>query len=97
MGHAHIQGLDQRKAIASLGNRIKCLHIQDNYGRSDQHTAPSYGTVRWDEVLSGLREIGYAGDLTLEAQRLVQPVPENCKDAAMALLYAIGSDLMARY
>lgn len=97
VGHAHIQGLDQRRAIVSLGNRLKCLHIQDNDGRSDQHTAPSYGTVRWNQVLTGLREAGYAGDLTLEAQRLVQSVPESCKDAAMALLYAIGSDLMARY
>lgn len=97
IGHAHIQGLDQRKAITALGERIRCLHIQDNDGRSDQHTAPSYGTVNWDEVLAVLKESGYRGDLTLEAQRLVQPVPESCKDAAMALLYAIGKDLLERY
>ncbi|MBQ4050499.1 MAG: sugar phosphate isomerase/epimerase [Oscillospiraceae bacterium] len=97
IGHAHIQGLDQRKAITMLGNRLRCLHIQDNDGRSDGHTAPYYGTVRWDEILTALKESGYQGDLTLEAQRFVQPVPESCKDAAMALLFAIGNELVKKY
>lgn len=96
-GHAHLQGVDQRACLNQIGSRLKCLHIQDSDGRTDQHTAPFYGSIDWNEVIGGLRDIQYPGDLTFEAHMLVRRVPESCQDAALALMYQIGCALKAKF
>lgn len=96
-GHANLQGVDQRASLNQLGSRLKCLHIQDSDGRTDQHTAPFYGNIDWNSVMRGLQDIHYAGDLTFEAHMIVRRVPENCQDAALALLYQIGCVLKQKF
>ncbi len=96
-GHAHIQGVDQRAELRKIGDRLKVLHIQDNDGCTDQHTAPFYGTIDWGNVLQGLRDISYAGELTFEAHTLVRRLPLSCQDAALSLLYQIGCALKGQF
>ena len=43
------------------------LHIQDNHGHGDDHLRPGDGAIDWDDVLSCLRDCGYAGEFVLEA------------------------------
>ena len=62
---AREMGLDPEYA-AVLGRRIKCLHVHDNNGSSDQHMAPLTGTVNWGNFCSSLRDAGYDGDLSFE-------------------------------
>lgn len=95
-GHAHLQGEVQSRCIAEIGPRLKALHLQDSDGRSDQHTAPYYGTIDWTDVMKGLRGIHYNGDLTFESHNLIHRVPDTCKDSALALLYQIGLALKAQ-
>lgn len=96
-GHAHLRGVPQRESLNLIGERLKCLHVQDSDGKTDQHTAPFYGTIRWDDIIAGLQDIGYTGDLTFEAHMLVRKVPDSCKDAALTLLYQIGRELKRRF
>lgn len=65
-GHANMRGNDQYKDITALGKRLKAVHIQDNDGRVDEHTAPFMGTTDMDAVLQGLIDAGFEGDFVFE-------------------------------
>ncbi len=93
-GHAHIAGQDQPASIRTLGHRLHALHIQDNNGERDQHTAPFYGTIDWQPIMQALKDINYDGDFTFEAHTLIRSVPEYAKAAATRLLYDIGDGLL---
>ena len=66
IGHAHIEGLDQRDELVALGNNLKAVHIHDNNGRSDQHQPVFNGTLNWDSFLRGLKDSGFEGPFTYE-------------------------------
>lgn len=65
-GHAHILGLKQYESITALGNRIKALHLHDNYGEKDNHNAPYFGNIDWREIVDALADIGYTGTFNYE-------------------------------
>ncbi len=71
-GHANVQGLDQYKSIIELGNRLRGLHIADNYGDVDSHTAPFQGTTNMDAIMQGLLDSGYQGCFTFEAGNVLR-------------------------
>ena len=96
-GHANLQGVNQRKELNRLGSRLKVLHVQDSDGKTDQHTAPFYGNIDWDQLLAGLRDIGYAGELTFEAHMLIRKVPISCQNVALQMLYQLGCELKRRF
>lgn len=53
--------------IIALGNKLKGLHISDNYGRGHQHSWPFSGNINFDEVMQGLIDIKYDGYFNFEA------------------------------
>lgn len=65
-GHANMVYDDQYEPILKLGHRLHCTHINDNLGKDDLHLAPFSGTIRWESVIKGLRDINYPGVLNLE-------------------------------
>ena len=75
VGHAHIAGLDQYRAIKALGPSLRATHIQDNDGSADQHRLPYEGTIDWSAVLRALREIDYRGAFNLEVGGAVHATP----------------------
>jgi sugar phosphate isomerase/epimerase len=74
-GHANIKKLDQAAEIRMLGDRLKVLHLHDNYGDSDQHNAPLFGTVQWQQIMKALRDTGFSGDFNYEIN--VKRFPEE--------------------
>ncbi len=64
-GHANIEG-HQYEDLVALGDDLCAIHFNDNRGTCDEHIMPYLGTMSVDEVLCGLREIGYRGVFTLE-------------------------------
>jgi len=93
-GHAHVQRLDQGKAIRAMGRRLRATHIQDNDGRSDQHLLPFYGSIDWPPIINALGAIRYEGDLTFEIQNSVRPLPDALRDPALRLAAEVGHYLM---
>lgn len=79
-GHANLTGLDQCAALRKVGKRLACLHVNDNYGLSDNHTIPFLGTVNWLEVIPVLAEIGYEGDCSLEIGISTKNAPAAMQD-----------------
>ena len=53
-------------ALRMLGDRIVCLHVDDNLGKKDDHFIPFRGNIRWEELMPVLTEIGFKGVLDLE-------------------------------
>ncbi len=65
-GHANVEG-HQYDDIVALGEDLYALHINDNRGKMDEHMLPYTGTMCMDEVMLGLRDIGYRRYFTFEA------------------------------
>jgi len=67
-GHLNLAAdKDQERFIKAAGSRLCALHIADNEGETDQHMMPfGKGIIRFDKVVSALREIGYEELFNLE-------------------------------
>ena len=52
--------------MRKMGSLLKCTHIHDNNGKSDQHLMPFYGTIDWKAYIDVMREIGYDGTVCME-------------------------------
>jgi len=69
IGHAEMMG-EQVSAVGmihALGKRLEALHIHDNDRWHDSHQIPFSMQIDFAAVIKALKEIGYNGDLTLEA------------------------------
>lgn len=90
-GHGNISMQDQLKSLRKIGSRLKMVHLNDNYAEDDIHLAPFLGNIRWDEVVRGLREIGYRGSLNLEVG--CGRCPEEARPAYAAYMYRAAAKL----
>ena len=112
VGHAHMDEIDQYTEIMTMGKNLKAIHVHDNDGKKDIHTAPLLGTLNYDSLMRGLIESGYDGYFTLEADgfckytrssklkdpdgRLLHPTLE-IKREALKLLYLITKTMLTAY
>ena len=65
-GHANIFSNDIAADVRLLGDDLATLHVHDNSGNEDEHKLPYWGTIKWEEFLSALGEIGFDGCFSLE-------------------------------
>ena len=66
------------------------LHLNDNFGRLDDHLAPCFGTIQWTPIMQTLKEIGFDGDLVFENFTFFDGLPEQLRVPAMKLCYDVG-------
>lgn len=72
-GHANIVGFEsQYEEIVKLGDHLRAVHIQDNRGNADDHLLPYMGTINYDAVMNGLKDINYSGYFTFEGSSVVR-------------------------
>ena len=78
-GHYNAHGVSFRRL---LGNIVPLsLHIHDNNGNyRDDHLIPGDGNIDWKGFLDTLHEIGYKGDLVLEAHHQSIDAPDDERD-----------------
>ena len=69
IGHAEMKGLDTTapEMIRALGAKLQALHIHDNDKWHDSHQIPFSMNIDFNAVAKALKEIGYSGYFTLEA------------------------------
>lgn len=72
-GHAHMRDDDQYKSIVTIGDLLHGVHIADNYGNADNHTAPYFGSCNFDPILQGLKDIDFKGTFNFESTRVLFP------------------------
>ena len=74
IGHAEMfshYGASAEEMIRALGSRIGALHVHDNDKWHDTHAVPGTMDIDFDAVIRALVDIGYDGDMTLEADGFV--------------------------
>ncbi len=64
-GHAFLHGRDVCKFIRKMHDKLRHVHIHDNFGTKDLHLPIGIGKIKWDEVLKELKRY-YDGTITLE-------------------------------
>ena len=86
-GHSHSNGIPVT-VLRDLDVPPLALHIQDTHGAGfgDEHLLPGDGNIDWAEFLTVLREIGYRGELVLEAHHQSYDAPDEEKDGILAEL-----------
>ncbi|MBE6653625.1 MAG: hypothetical protein E7610_09475 [Ruminococcaceae bacterium] len=86
-GHSHSNGIPVT-VLRDLAVPPLSLHIQDTHGAGsgDEHLRPGDGNIDWKEFLTILREIGYKGELVLEAHHQSYVAPDEEKDGILAEL-----------
>ncbi len=89
IGHAEMRGLktSARDMILTLGDRLAALHLHDNDRWHDSHALPFTMQIDFDDVVSALKEIGYPGDVTLEADRHLSNNPTRTPEACVKDMY----------
>lgn len=69
IGHAEMRGLGTSAPdmIRALGARLRAIHLHDNDLWHDSHELPFTMDIDFQAVADALCTVGYAGDITLEA------------------------------
>ena len=97
-GHAHFYGIEP-PVLRELGIQPFSLHIQDTHGigYGDEHLLPGDGTIDWKEFLEILDEVGYTGELVLEAHHQSYAAPDAQKDGILTELLERAHKMNAYY
>ena len=66
-----------RRYMPLFGDRLAALHIHDNDKLGDRHQIPFSMNIDFDAVTKALKEIGYNGYLTLEADAYLKAYNEE--------------------
>ena len=74
IGHAEMRGSGSGAVnmIHALGKRLQALHIHDNDRWHDSHQIPFSMSIPFPEIVKALKEIGYQGYFTLEADQFLE-------------------------
>ena len=101
IGHGEMQGggsVSAAELINSLGkDRLKSLHIHDNNKTDDLHDLPFNQKFNWDEIMQALKNIGYNGELTFEADNFINKFPQELYMSASKLMLDIGRYFADKY
>lgn len=96
IGHALLVHKEPHDFIKAMGrDRLKALHVHDVMAGNDTHTLPFYGgSGDWDKVACALKEIGYTGDLTYEANNFNEHLPKELALPATKFMAEVGRYLI---
>lgn len=95
LGHGALTGENAEDGIRILGSdRLGAIHAHDNNYREDSHNLPFHGKLNWTEIIKALKEIGYKGNFTFEADGFLEKLPPSEEIVSVALKYMCD---MGRY
>lgn len=96
IGHVGLVGEYEAPFIKELGHeRLTCLHIHDNDYVHDSHVCPTTMKLPWNDICKALAEIDYKGDLTLEADNTLAPLPDGMILAGLTFMHDAGIYLIS--
>jgi glycerophosphoryl diester phosphodiesterase len=76
---------------------IEEKHVHDNDLVRDVHTLPFTQKIDWDEVMTALKDIGYDGELTFEADVFLSQFPDELAVHASRLMLEVGRYFIDKY
>lgn len=96
LAHAELAGLGTSavEMIRALGaKRLQALHIHDNNKIRDQHKLPFKGSMDFATIVGALKEIGYTGYFTMEADAFVEEASLSRGEECLLKLAAVARQL----
>jgi len=99
IGHAEMMGdmVSATELVKALGSSLQALHIHDNDCRYDRHTIPYSMNIDLDSVADALREVGYNGWFTLEADAYLKSFDESKVFEGVCNLYSAAERFEKRF
>jgi len=95
LGHCGLVGEDAAEFIQFLGaDRIGCLHVHDNDYHHDSHILPGTGKMDWRSITGALKEIGYKGEFTFEADYFIRGFEDQMTADVLKFMERIGRHLI---
>lgn len=82
----------QQDAIRTVGNRIRCTHVHDNYLETDMHLVPMLGKINWSTCMKALKETALVEVLSFEL--VYGSVTPGTAQPLADLLYATGNAMI---
>ncbi|MBR7111059.1 MAG: sugar phosphate isomerase/epimerase [Clostridia bacterium] len=96
IGHAEMSNCEGAPTIIrALGDKIGCLHVHDTDLVNDNHTMPFVGKINWVEVTKALKEVGYKGCFTYEADAFLKNFPDELMSDCLRLMERTGRYLIS--
>jgi sugar phosphate isomerase/epimerase len=74
---------------------LAVLHVHDNNGRSDLHWNPYTGVIDWDDFSAALREIDFAGTVSLETA-VPGRIPQDIREPFEQGLFRMAQRIAGR-
>ncbi len=110
-GHTVLTGRSPESMIYDLGDKLKVLHISDNDGYDDTHDIPYNGLpvfmnskapaadrrFNWDAVMTALKDIGYSGTFSLEADSYPNKFPEELAEDVHVFMAKVARHMVDKY
>ncbi len=90
IGHAHLTKQPPEQMIKILQKRVEVIHLHDNDGITDCHTAPFEKNIDWKSVCQALDEINYSGTFNFEADEFLSNIPDDMIPFRLSYLYDLG-------
>lgn len=90
LGHMVLVGEDPVPMIRHMGKRITALHIHDNNYQQDMHTLPGNGKMEMIKIFEALKEVGYSGIFTLEADHFFRGQPQELWPVALKYMATVS-------
>jgi L-ribulose-5-phosphate 3-epimerase len=98
VGHCGIIGQNAADMIYTLGkDRLNALHIHDNDHVNDLHTLPMTQSIDFKSIMKALKDIGYEGELTLEADNFLKGFPKDLLPEASLFMLKTAKQLIKMY
>lgn len=90
IGHAEMFGLNTSavQMIKTLGKHLQALHLHDNDLVHDSHQIPFSMQIDFNAVASALKQIGYSGYFTLEADSFLRAYNKDNIFSGIQQLYS---------
>ncbi len=94
-GHLNVMGEDAYTSVLALKDHLAVMHVHDNRWGTDMHLLPYQGTLDWDGLLKGLKEIAFDGCFSLETS-IDERTPEAVKEDFQKALAALAKEMAKR-
>lgn len=93
IGHAELKGLGTSapEMIRALGGYFQAIHLHDVNFYEDSHTLPFVEKIDFSAVIEAMKEVRYAGDITLEAIRFAEKMPKELMPAAAKFMAEVAA------
>lgn len=97
IGHCGLVGEPASHFITALGGqRLGALHVHDNDNKADMHTSPFTRSLEWKNICEALKNIGYKGEFTFEADMFLAPLPDELLPDALKFMCSTGRYLISQ-